>query len=400
MLAPPISPAPEPSARASTPASDPSQRDAARPRASFREEVARSRERDAARATRTLPEAHGADAREDVDGSADRVDSDREPAQDATVRERPEAESRSDEAEGTSPTQRSTSETAVPVEPESSTKFEMPGQATTAKASVAEPGAPSFFAGWLPLQPAAPAAAPVQDPSAGTGALGALPVAVDSAAAPALETAPTAPPSLPVASSSSAPIATASPIAPAEVAPIAEMARNASAPDTLVPQGAESRGAQAGLGAAIAEDLPKAAAPAAARLAPAELPAFLAQLEVRIDAPQKSAVVELEPLDLGRLSVELSIEPGNGVRAEVRAERQEGYAAIDARLAELRNALIERGFASVSVQLSLGFTEHRSRRSPASGGSRAPAVAGPRTLSAAEVRALAPARDGAIDVWA
>lgn len=404
MLAPPISPASEPSARASTPASEPSQHDAARPRASFREEVARSRERDAARATRARPDAQRAEARDNVDGREERVDGDHEieRTQDGTVRERAEADSRSDEAQGSSPEPRSTSEDAAAVEPDSApSKSETAHTSAAAKASAPEQNALPLYLGWLPIQPAALVGASAPSAAADTGTPGASAFAVDGAG-PTLDASANAAPSVPVASapSASAPAATVSPLASPDVAPIAELARSATATDANVPPAAEVRGAPSGNGAAIADDLPKTAAPAAARLAPAELPAFLEQLEVHIDAPHKSAVVELEPLDLGRLSVELSIEPGNGVRAEVRAERQEGYAAIDARLSDLRNALIERGFASVSVQLSLGFTEHRPRHSPASGGSGTPAVAGPRTLSSAEVRALAPARDGAIDVWA
>jgi flagellar hook-length control protein FliK len=126
----------------------------------------------------------------------------------------------------------------------------------------------------------------------------------------------------------------------------------------------------------------------------------LQQLAVRIDAPQRTAVVELEPAELGRLSVELSLEPEGGVRASVRAERPDGYAALETRLPELRAALLERGFVRADVQISLGFSDQSPRRPAAQPGRRLPAAGAPRALDAAELLALSPVRDGALDVWA
>src|SRR4029077_16025972 len=101
-------------------------------------------------------------------------------------------------------------------------------------------------------------------------------------------------------------------------------------------------------------DVAATRAPVAARLSPAELPAFLERLAVRIDAPERSAVVHLEPAELGRLSIALSVEPGGHVRAELHAQRPEGYSALEARLPELQASLIERGFTSATLNLSLG----------------------------------------------
>jgi flagellar hook-length control protein FliK len=91
------------------------------------------------------------------------------------------------------------------------------------------------------------------------------------------------------------------------------------------------------------------------------------------------------------------------VRADVHAQRPEGYAALEARLPELRASLIERGFENASVNLSLGMPDSRSQRSGAEGGRENPSLHRGRTLAQAEIRALlqsAPARLGAIDLWA
>lgn len=139
---------------------------------------------------------------------------------------------------------------------------------------------------------------------------------------------------------------------------------------------------------------------AATRLAPADLPQFLRDLQVRVDGAAGSALVELEPLELGRLTVELSLQPEGGVRADVRAERPDGYAAIEARLPELRASLMDRGFASADVQVSLGLAPRDPRRDAEAGQSRRTTRNTGRQLDAERVLALAPARTGSIDLWA
>jgi flagellar hook-length control protein FliK len=130
------------------------------------------------------------------------------------------------------------------------------------------------------------------------------------------------------------------------------------------------------------------------------LPQFLEKLAVRVDGPAGSAFVELEPVALGRLTIELSLQPEGGVRAEVRAERPDGYAAIEARLPELRASLIGRGFASADVQLSLGLSQRDSRgNSEPSSPRRSRRDAG-RDLETERALALAPSPSGSIDLWA
>lgn len=163
------------------------------------------------------------------------------------------------------------------------------------------------------------------------------------------------------------------------------------------------RGASGAPPAATAGESVAARETLAPRLSPAELPAFLQGLAVRIDAPQRSAVVDLEPVELGRVRISLSLEGDGHVRADVHAQRPEGYAALEARLPELRASLVERGFTDASVNLSLGLPDSRSQRSGGEGGRGSSSPDRGRALAAAEIRALlpaAPARHGAIDLWA
>lgn len=141
-------------------------------------------------------------------------------------------------------------------------------------------------------------------------------------------------------------------------------------------------------------------APTPQRLAPAELPQFLQSLAVRVDGSANTALIELEPLDLGRMTVELTLQPEGGVRAEVRAERPDGYAAIEARLTELRASLIERGFASADIQLSLGLAQRDAGRENNASTSRRGRKHAADQLETERVLALSPKSPGSIDLWA
>lgn len=141
-------------------------------------------------------------------------------------------------------------------------------------------------------------------------------------------------------------------------------------------------------------------APTPQRLAPAELPQFLQNLAVRVDGSANTALIELEPLDLGRMTVELTLQPEGGVRAEVRAERPDGFAAIEARLTELRASLIERGFASADIQLSLGLAQRDAGRENNASTSRRGRKHAADQLETERVLALSPKSPGSIDLWA
>jgi len=124
------------------------------------------------------------------------------------------------------------------------------------------------------------------------------------------------------------------------------------------------------------------------------------RLAVHIAAPERRAVVHLDPPELGRLSISLSLEPGGHVRADMRAQHAGGYAALESRVSQLHASLLERGFSSASVNVSLGLGDPHSERSSQENDSRKPSRSAPRMLADAEVRAMLPAPVGAIDMWA
>jgi flagellar hook-length control protein FliK len=173
-------------------------------------------------------------------------------------------------------------------------------------------------------------------------------------------------------------------------------ARDVASPNHVV----DPRGPLAAFAAPQPTELAATQAPVTLRMTPAELPRLFERLAVHIDMPERSALVHLEPADLGPLRIALSVEPGGHVRAEMHAQRQDGYAALEACLPELHSSLIERGFTSASVNLSLGLPDPNSRRSGAQREEWKSTSAGRRTLADAEVRALLPASVGAIDMWA
>ncbi|MFN0009429.1 MAG: flagellar hook-length control protein FliK [Planctomycetota bacterium] len=228
--------------------------------------------------------------------------------------------------------------------------------------------------------------------------------AVGSAAAPALPSEPRVAPQGPVPpSGTSVPVPDAAPSgasSPSVEALATLHAARAAGSSALT---VDPRGATSAQPAASPAEGAAAREPFAPRLSPAELPGFLEGLAVRIDTPQRSAVVDLEPAELGRVSISLSLERDGHVRADVHAQRREGYAALEARLPDLRASLIERGFTDASVSLSLGLPDSRSQRSGAESRRGSSNTSRGRALAAAEIQALLPAppaRHGAVDLWA
>jgi flagellar hook-length control protein FliK len=136
-----------------------------------------------------------------------------------------------------------------------------------------------------------------------------------------------------------------------------------------------------------------------ARVPPAEFPAFLDKLAVRVDASANRALVELEPPALGRLTVEIVVEDDR-IRADVRVERPEGLAALEARLPELRASFTERGFTAADVQLSLGFDQPASSQRDARETQRSTRSARELDLAPELLESLVPARAGGLDLWA
>ena len=153
-------------------------------------------------------------------------------------------------------------------------------------------------------------------------------------AAPAIALAP---------STSPAAVAAAAPEAPAPAAGEAK-------PVALAPARADGPRAEP---AATSEPAP---APGEAALERAE--EILRQIKLHLAPGVKRIVLDLEPVELGRLAVQLAWRAGK-VSAIVRAERGETLALLAQRENDIGTLLAQRGIAADSVRLELGFQGQR-----------------------------------------
>lgn len=375
-------------------------RNASRPEngADFREEVARGRERTGESAAERRRAAES--AREEIADSGSRSESPREARVDDADESSTPSETTADDArestvhaDGADPARepatvaRVTEGTAKARDAGRSASLSTPSPENSPELST--PGAPPAIVRAFEQLEIVPTGTPSSSPASGAQPTSAPSSASSLAPAPA----GSAPETVPADPNAPAPESLA-----ADGFEMPRELRSAAAPES---GSADHTALVRGL-ASVEEAAPSApTAPVAPpRLAPPELPNFLESLQVRVDGSAGTALVELEPLDLGRLTVELSLQPDGGVRADVRAERPDGYAAVEARLPELRAALVERGFASADVQLSLGLPDRGARREPEPGLGRRGARESGLALEAERVLALAPSGAGSIDVWA
>lgn len=96
----------------------------------------------------------------------------------------------------------------------------------------------------------------------------------------------------------------------------------------------------------------------------------LRQVRLQLVPELKSAVIQLAPAELGRVSIELEIDRDQ-VTARVRAEQPEALGALQRHLPELRAALARQGLETQHIEFALGFqdgqrgreTQQSSRRS-------------------------------------
>jgi flagellar hook-length control protein FliK len=168
--------------------------------------------------------------------------------------------------------------------------------------------------------------------------------------------------------------------------------RPAAEPATLE---AQAQPAQRFELAARADDVRAAEAP---RSQPAPTPAeqhavdILRQLRLELALGRREAHINLEPAELGRISVKLALDRGL-LRAEVRAESSDTLAVLQRHVPELRAMLEARGVTPESLDFQLGFQDGR-RGGAQDGDSRRGAQSGTQeptnvfTRAAREVRSL------------
>jgi hypothetical protein len=140
----------------------------------------------------------------------------------------------------------------------------------------------------------------------------------------------------------------------------------ASAPESLEPASLVRPGSRTGKPSTA--PLPPAAPDPAVLERAAEI---LRQIQLHATPHVRRLTLDLEPAELGRLSVQLALRAGK-VAAIVRGENPETLALLEQRQPELLQVLAQRGIPADSVRFELGFGGQRSRR-----GARAPAAAPP-----------------------
>jgi flagellar hook-length control protein FliK len=87
---------------------------------------------------------------------------------------------------------------------------------------------------------------------------------------------------------------------------------------------------------------------------------ILRQIRVQITPQLSEARIHLQPIELGRISIHLTVEEGR-VKTTVRAEKQETLQAIQTHLPELRASMRQHGIDAQEFTLSLGFEKREPR---------------------------------------
>jgi flagellar hook-length control protein FliK len=128
---------------------------------------------------------------------------------------------------------------------------------------------------------------------------------------------------------------------------------------------------------------------------------ILRQVRVHIVPRTSEAYIQLEPRELGRVSIHVAVEDGK-MRASVRAEKREALDAIQAHLPELRATLRDSGIRTQEFHFGLGL-ENQPRRENQQSGNRpshphAPAVDARDPEHAVLLRAVAAA--SGVDLYA
>jgi flagellar hook-length control protein FliK len=133
----------------------------------------------------------------------------------------------------------------------------------------------------------------------------------------------------------------------------------------------------------------------------------LRQVRLRFSPEMRQAVIQLEPRELGRIAIRISVARGV-VRAEMRAENAAALEALERHAPELRAALERVGLGAESFSLQLGFEggpqQHdgfgAAARDPHGPSTRTPSPE--RELPAHQMRSLAQrlAASGGVDTYA
>lgn len=94
---------------------------------------------------------------------------------------------------------------------------------------------------------------------------------------------------------------------------------------------------------------------------------ILRQFRVHLSPELRQATIQLSPVELGRISIHLSMKEGR-VTATLRAERKETLQVLEKHIPELKASLAQHGIEAGEFDLAMGFEDHgrRSERGPSS----------------------------------
>lgn len=95
---------------------------------------------------------------------------------------------------------------------------------------------------------------------------------------------------------------------------------------------------------------------------------ILRQIRLQLSPELRQATIQLEPRELGRLSIRVAVR-GDAVHAQVRVDRRETLEALEKQVPELRAALQRAGFGG-EIALQLGLDERRSGDASRDGSTR------------------------------
>lgn len=122
---------------------------------------------------------------------------------------------------------------------------------------------------------------------------------------------------------------------------------------------------------------------------PARAAEILRQVRLQIVPELKSAVIELAPAELGRVSIELEFD-SRAVVARVRAEQPEALSALQRHLPELRASLTRQGIETHRFEFALGFQDGQRGREANHGSRRTPRITTTTEATTSVVRGAAP----------
>jgi len=192
-------------------------------------------------------------------------------------------------------------------------------------------------------------------------------------------------------------VATAKP----ELARGAEAAKSAQGSDGALAPLAGRDAPQRTSETALESSAAKESAPKEAPVSAEKAAAMLRQIRVQLHPGLREALIQLEPRELGRISIKVAVR-GEAAHAELRVSKRSALEALERSLPELRAALERAGLGGgeVSLQLDLSAREGReeSSFSGTSGRSRPADAPLPRGLLTALQR-RAPTSEG-VDTYA